>query len=198
MSQITIIVNGPSGVGKSSLTTALQVKWPRPLVAVAFDDVVAAWPSSWDRDVGSNGVASEPTIGIRVVPGHGPPPSWFFEWGNGVTQLGLLMARAWRTFADAGFDLVIDHVLAPGKFREATLELFPDAFYVGVTCDIDELVRRESARGDRYVGLASGSAAVVHEGMSYDIMIDSTHASSEEIANDVMAALFMGRFADHR
>jgi len=42
MSQITIIVNGPSGVGKSSLTTALQVKWPRPLVAVAFDDVVSA------------------------------------------------------------------------------------------------------------------------------------------------------------
>ena len=89
-------------------------------------------------------------------------------------------------------------MLAPGEFREATLELFPEAFYVGVTCDIEELLRRESTRGDRYIGLASGSSAVVHEGMNYDILVDSTHSSSEAMTNEILAALSVKRGDFHR
>jgi chloramphenicol 3-O-phosphotransferase len=51
------------------------------------------------------------------------------------------------------------------------------------------LVRRESARGDRYVGFASGSSAVVHHGMNYDMVIDTTSTPPDELARKIFDAV---------
>jgi chloramphenicol 3-O-phosphotransferase len=51
------------------------------------------------------------------------------------------------------------------------------------------LLLREAAREDRYVGFASGSSAVVHLGMSYDVVIDSTSTPPKELARQVFDAV---------
>jgi chloramphenicol 3-O phosphotransferase len=71
-------------------------------------------------------------------------------------------------------DLVIDHVLIDATLRDQARSSLATAFWVGVTCDVDELIRRETERGDRYIGFASGTSAVVHKDMTYDLVVDTT------------------------
>jgi chloramphenicol 3-O-phosphotransferase len=51
------------------------------------------------------------------------------------------------------------------------------------------LVRREAARGDRYAGFASGTSAVVHLGMDYDMVIDTTSTPPLKLARQVFDAV---------
>ena len=57
--------------------------------------------------------------------------------------------------AEAGNDIVVDHVLSePWRLLDCLTMLGPeDVLFVGIHCPIHELVRREQARGDRPPGL---------------------------------------------
>lgn len=88
----------------------------------------------------------------------------------------------------AGVDLLIDHVIVDATLREQARTNLAGAFWVGVTCDVDELVHREAERGDRFIGFASGSSAVVHKGMEYDLMVDTTVSSPRLIAQEIFDA----------
>ena len=46
---------------------------------------------------------------------------------------------------------------------------------------------REVARGDRVTGMAQSQAAVVHQGVVYDVEVDTTHAESLECARAIAA-----------
>jgi chloramphenicol 3-O phosphotransferase len=94
-----------------------------------------------------------------------------------------LAHRSWALIRDGGVDQVIDHVLIDQEIRRNALDVLAGAFWVGVYCDVDELIRRESARGDRHIGFASGSSAVAHNEMTYDLTVDTTNTSSEESAS---------------
>jgi chloramphenicol 3-O phosphotransferase len=85
--------------------------------------------------------------------------------------------------------VVVDHCIIEPSIREQAQSVLLGAFWVGVTCDIEELVRREAVRGDRYVGFASGTSAVVHRGMNYDMVIDTTSTQPEELARQVFDAV---------
>jgi chloramphenicol 3-O phosphotransferase len=55
--------------------------------------------------------------------------------------------------------------------------------WVGVHCDAEVAAGREFARGDRVVGGAATQASSVHEGVSYDLEIDTTSTESLECAH---------------
>jgi len=97
-----------------------------------------------------------------------------------------LVHRSWESLSRGGIDLVIDHVILDSTLRSQAEEALADAFWVGVTCDVEELVRRELERGDRYLGFASGSSAVVHQEMTYDLVIDSTHVPPDVLAREIV------------
>ncbi|HUZ41629.1 MAG TPA: hypothetical protein VMU68_09610 [Acidimicrobiales bacterium] len=88
-----------------------------------------------------------------------------------------------------GFDVVIDHCIIDPTEREQAQNLLIGALWVGVMCDVEELIRRESVHGDRYVGFASGTSAVVHQGMNYDMVLDTTSTPSEELAQSICDAI---------
>lgn len=54
-------------------------------------------------------------------------------------------------------------------------------FLVAVDCSIEELERRERARTGR-PGLARWSARQAHIGVSYDLTVDTTSATAEDLA----------------
>ena len=50
------------------------------------------------------------------------------------------------------------------------------ALWAGVRCAPEVAAAREAARGDRVKGMAASQAAIVHEGVRYDVEVDTSHA----------------------
>ena len=189
MSAPIVVLNGASSSGKTSIARALQDLWPRPLVLTGIDTFILAWPESFAALPGDDGSPAAPSTGIRIVPGLGPAPSWIPEFGVDFHAMMRLVHESWALMSHGGVDQVIDHVLINETLRTQARDILVGAFWVGVSCDVDELVRREAARGDRHVGFASGTSVVVHQEMVYDLVIDSTETPSEVLARRVYDAV---------
>ena len=191
-----IVLNGPSSSGKSTIAREMQRLWPRPLWTTGLDVLIAGWPTSFVEVPADDGTSALASTGIRIVPGDGPPPSWIPEFGSDFHNLTRVAHEAWSRMSRGGVDLLIDHVILDATLREQARSSLVGALWVGVTCDVDELVRREAERGDRYVGFASGSSAVVHEAMNYDLTVDTTVASPEVLARQIFDAAMSSNIVD--
>ena len=189
MSATLIVLNGPSSAGKSTIISALQDLWPRPLFASGLDVFIGGWPDSHVTFPSSDG-SPAPESGMRIVAGVGPAPSWIPEYGDAFHKVMKLAHEFWAAMNNAGIDLVIDHVILDAVIREQALSTLTNAIWVGVTCDIDELIHRETARGDRYLGFASGTAPIVHREMIYDLIVDTTVTPSDVLAGQIYDAVF--------
>ncbi|WP_078856173.1 chloramphenicol phosphotransferase CPT family protein [Streptomyces sp. NRRL F-5065] len=116
-------------------------------------------------------------------------------------ELPAILRRTWRGYhravagmAAAGNNVVVDHVLSEDWRLPDCLGLFPpgDVVLVGVRCSLEELERRERARGDRPAGLAARQYGRVHAHGLYDIECDTTTADAAECARRI------GAFLPHR
>ena len=184
-----IVLNGASSSGKTTIARALQGLWPRPLFLTGIDTFLLGWPESYATFPGDDGSLDAPSAGIRIVPGLDPAPSWIPEFGDDFHSMMRLAHESWALISKGGVNLVIDHVLIDPTLRKQATDTLVRAFWVGVMCDVDELIRRETARGDRHVGFASGTSAVVHQEMNYDLVIDTTTTSTELLARQVYDAV---------
>jgi len=54
---------------------------------------------------------------------------------------------------------------------------------------VEELNRREMARGDRDIGLASGQAEIIVPQQSYDLIVDTNKQSTEECTRQIIELL---------
>lgn len=84
--------------------------------------------------------------------------------------------RSIAMFSDQGINLVIDHVLHDREtISDAyhTLRDYP-IYFVGVHCPMEELERRELARGDRRIGQARLQLQFVHQqNEAYDLEVNT-------------------------
>ena len=62
-------------------------------------------------------------------------------------------------------------------------------FWVGVRCAGPVAAGRELARGDRIIGMAESQAEVVHQGVVYDMDVDTTRTEALECARAIAARL---------
>jgi chloramphenicol 3-O phosphotransferase len=90
--------------------------------------------------------------------------------------------------AAAGAHIIVDEVFLGGarsqeRWRKALAGL--EVVWVGVRCDVEEANRRELDRSDRTMGMAATQARMVHVGVTYDIEVDTTHASSGDCAMEI-------------
>jgi chloramphenicol 3-O phosphotransferase len=180
----TIVLNGASSAGKSSIAMALQERWNGPLLATGVDSFLAGWP---DRYFAQDG--EPPSTGFTVVTADGG--GCFPQPGADGRRMYRAAHRAWLGVHDSGLDQVIDHVLLDGASKAHARRVLsgPGFLWVAVHCPVDELVRREAARGDRTPGFASGTAQVTHEGVQYDVQLDTSVLTPEQAAEQVLAAL---------
>jgi chloramphenicol 3-O phosphotransferase len=178
MTTQVIVLNGGSSSGKSSIVRSLQAVLPDPWLAVAVDAFVEMLPPSLlESDAGFE-VAADGGVSIgpefRVLEA---------AWMEGVAA----MVRA-------GARIVVDDVFLGGeasqqRWQKALAGL--DVLWVGVRCDGEVAARREAARGDRATGMAASQAEVVHQGVSYDLEVDTTHADLLACARIIAARLDM-------
>ncbi|MFU1681779.1 phosphotransferase-like protein [Phaeobacter piscinae] len=81
----------------------------------------------------------------------------------------------WR-FAEAGNDLIVEHILdTPGWHAELQALLSRhDIVFVGLRPPLAPLTQREKIRGNRPAGSAARDAAHAHDGLRYDLEFDGS------------------------
>jgi len=154
-----VVLNGTSSSGKTSLGKALQALAPQEYLHVqlnAYRDMEPVGYFSRER--------SE-------------------TWPMRVAALCRAMHSTVIEFSDHGQNVIFDHVLSPDAWHYL-LEDFQGRrpLLIRVHCEVEELLRREQARGDREHGLAQSQAERIHEDREYDLSIDTSHSSPSECA----------------
>ena len=169
-----IILNGGSSSGKSGIIRCLQAVLPDPWLAFGCDSFVAALPAKMQES--DAGIAFAADGGVSV--------------GSDFRALEAAWIHGVVATARAGARIIIDEVFLGGaagqqRWHKALGGL--DVLWVGVRCDGAVAAGREIARGDRVQGMAASQAELVHEGVSYDMEVDTTHTEALVCARAIAA-----------
>jgi chloramphenicol 3-O phosphotransferase len=164
-----IVLNGTSSAGKSSIARSLQSLLPHPWLTLGVDDLLTAIPPALLKS--EDGVVVAPDGQITV--------------GPALRRLDAAWSQGIAAMARAGAGIILDVVFLQGataqqRWRDVLVDL--DVLWVKVQCDPLVAATREAARGDRVPGMAAMQARLVHQGVIYDMVVDTTHASSEDCA----------------
>lgn len=179
-----IVLNGGSSSGKTSIARCLQRLLAPTWMTFGVDDLVRALTGGDEVD---NLVRAQ-------QPGDGPVGmQGSIEFGSdGSMTIGDDFRRAevsWyaglAAMARSGSGLIIDEVFMSGGWSQKRLASALTGLpvvWVGVRCDPEVAAARERGRPDRVVGMARLQAARVHEGVVYDLTVDTTAASAIDCA----------------
>ncbi|MEI5133777.1 chloramphenicol phosphotransferase CPT [Streptomyces libani] len=174
MTTQVIVLNGGSSSGKSGIARCLQAVLPDPWLAVGVDTLIEAMPVSMQTS--DAGIEFAEDGGVSVGPEFRTLEA---AWMAGVTAM-----------ANAGARIIVDEVFLGGaasqqRWQKALGGL--DVLWVGVRCESTVAAGREIARGNRVKGMAVSQAEVVHQGVLYDLEVDTTHSESLECARTIAA-----------
>jgi chloramphenicol 3-O phosphotransferase len=179
-----VVLNGGSSSGKSRIARDLQTILPQPWLSLSVDDLVAALPPSLtETDAGTDSGSS---AGIAFGR-HGE-----VEVGGAFRQLEDAWLAGLAAMARAGARLIYDDVFLSGAASQQRVRnglTGVPVLWVGVRCAPDIAAAREAARGDRTAGMAAKQAEPVHEGVEYDLEIDTSQADSLDCARAIAARL---------
>ncbi|MFF8309798.1 chloramphenicol phosphotransferase CPT [Streptomyces lydicus] len=169
-----IILNGGSSSGKSGIVRCLQAVLPDPWLAFGCDAFVDALPAR--MQAADEGIVFAADGGVSVGADFRALEA---AWRDGL----VAMARA-------GARIIIDDVFLGGaasqqRWQKALGGL--PVLWVGVRCASAVATGREVARGDRTPGMAASQADVVHQGVRYDLEVDTTHTESLACARSIAA-----------
>jgi chloramphenicol 3-O phosphotransferase len=154
-----LVLNGPSSSGKTTLGRALQRSMGTDTVLLPID---LLWQSV-----------------------HPDRPS---DWALFERLTGVLFETA-LAFWRRGAPVIVDTVFERQVCADLCLGILAEAspLLVGLYCDVQELERREFARGDRRSGLAAGQAARVHGFCVNDLRLDTDQMSVDACVAQVLA-----------
>lgn len=160
-----IVLSGTSSSGKTSLARALQQLSSRPLLHLEADRFA-------------------PTL---------PPDHPAMRDSEFRTRAAMAMHEAIAAFGRSGVDVIVDGSLpTEPDLRDRCLAILrgvPDTRVVTVRCSVVRLREREMSRGDRPIGWAEESAEAIYGGVAFDFSVDTTDASAEEVAGEVLRKL---------
>jgi chloramphenicol 3-O phosphotransferase len=169
-----IVLNGGSSSGKSGIARCLQAILPDPWLAVGDDMLIEAMPASMQAS--DAGIEFARDGGVSVGPRFRALEA---AWMEGIAAM-----------AHAGARVIVDEIFLGGaasqqRSQKALAGL--DVLWVGVRCDSAVAAGRELARGDRVTGMAVSQAELVHQGVVYDLEVDTTHTEALGCARIIAA-----------
>jgi chloramphenicol 3-O phosphotransferase len=188
-----ILINGASSSGKTSVARALQKHLDESFLVASVDTFV------------HNMLDMERHITFDPPP-DSPARDWFClhtqdDTGQRslVLEPGTLAKRfifgihaAVAGFISVGNNLIFDDVLYDPAYLENYVRLLnpADVLFIGLRCPLDVLEQREQARGNRAVGHARGHFHLVHQHGIYDLEVDTSLASPEVCAEQIVLRLY--------
>lgn len=172
-----IILEGPSGSGKSSLARSLQESL-LPVIWLGFsmDTLIHTLPPSVLQRCNLND-----------------------DWsGVDGKAIGAAALRCLRALIECGnnviFDLCLPSRAYAGAFEAEVRDLSP--VVVGVRCDWQEIERRTLERADRSIGEAERTFQNPHAFGRHELFIDTTAITPDAAAAECMAS-FSHLLKDH-
>lgn len=172
-----VLLNGVGSAGKGSIAKALQTITTEAFLHVEMDAFLQMLPeSSFGHPDGLSFESVQEDGKPSVVIREGPVAERAFR--------GMRYAVA--AMAAQGNNLIVDDVLLGGAGAEyADLLSAFEVFMVGVVAPLDVLEARKHGRGDRLIGLARWQFDRVHEGMTYDLIVDTSGATPMDCASKI-------------
>ena len=171
-----IVLNGGSSSGKSGIARCLQAVLPDPWLAFGVDTLIQAMPASSQNSAEGIELASD---GAVIV---GPEfRALEAAWIEGVAAM-----------AQAGARIIVDEAFLCGAASQQRWKKALDplqVLWIGVRCAGAVAAGREVARGDRIIGMAASQAELVHQGVVYDLQVDTTHTEAWECARAIAACV---------
>ncbi len=170
-----ILLNGIGSVGKSSTARALQDIANTPLLHVAMDSFIDMLPLKYQSHPEGLLFERTPSHGIAIRTGP-------------VLHRALAgMRHAVAALAEQGNSMVLDEVLtSPDQAQAYRTLLAPYRLHlVALHAPLATLEAREQARGDREIGLARWQWGRVHQGIVYDLEIDTETLTPHETASRI-------------
>jgi len=156
-----IVLNGASSSGKSSIALELQGLLPRPFLAFGVDTLVASLPPASSMHEPGIVFGSDGVVAV----------------GDRFRQLEHAWYQGLAAIARDDVGVIIDEVFLGGRESQERLRSALNGLrvaWVGVRCDLAVAVARELARAERNEGMAASQAMIVHEGVVYDLQVDTT------------------------
>lgn len=161
-----LFLNGTSSAGKTTTARAFQRLWHDPALYASIDSFIFMFA---DHVLKNDELRKE-----------------------ALWPLISAFNKSLPNIADTGFPVIIDYVMEARAWLDECVLYLKDyeVYFVGVKCPLDELERREIARGDRQVGFARWQHDRVHRYGAYDLELD-THANSPETCAEQLKALML-------
>lgn len=94
--------------------------------------------------------------------------------------------------ARAGTGVIVDDIFLSGSASQERLRAGLHGLqvvWVGVRCDPYVAAERETRRRDRTAGMAASQAKVVHQGVVYDVEVDTSSSSPMQSAQAVLEVI---------
>ena len=166
-----IILDGPSGTGKSSIARALQeARLPEVWLSFSMDTILYTLP---------------PTVLDQI--------NRLNDWsGLDFSTVSAGALASLRALADAGNRIVFDTTLVSPEAATQLLDALqglPIAS-VAIRCGWEELERRTLQRGDRTIEEVRSGFAASPKHLRYDLDLDTTALSAEAAAREIARGLF--------
>ncbi|MFH8793363.1 chloramphenicol phosphotransferase CPT [Streptomyces sp. NPDC017941] len=169
-----IVLNGGSSSGKSGIARCLQAVLPEPWLSFGVDTFVDALPAAMRASDAGIEFAENGAVTV----------------GDDFRALEAAWIEGVAAMARAGARVIVDEVFLGGaqsqrRWRRA-LDGVP-VLWVGVRCPAGVAAGRETARGDRIAGMAAIQADLVHQGVRYDLEVDTAHHEAIACARTIAA-----------
>jgi len=116
------------------------------------------------------------------------------EYRTTLRQTLKAMHHTIKLFSDMGLNVIVDHVLEKQEWLDECVKILHEnpVLFVHVTCQLEELQRREKERGDRNIGQGESQILMLKNANPkdiYDITIDTHYNVKEECANKIIDML---------
>ncbi len=189
-----IILNGTSSSGKSTLAQALQDLLDESWLVFGIDTLFRALPLSL-LDIHEDAT-------FRPLPeDHVAREGGISFDAEGAVTVGVEFRRlddarlvGLAAIAETGTRLILDEVfLDGGETQERVRRTFAGrrVAWVGVTCEHAVAKQREIDRGDRVVVMVEQQSQIVHDGVHYDLVVDTTSRPTLELAHEIAQHLHL-------
>ncbi len=184
-----IYLNGTSSAGKTTIASLLQEHFSEPFLLTGIDLLIRhILPKKFF-------ISKQE----RVCSGF----YWERKWdhkGQPMMQLHMdsLARTTWEGmvqatvgFMEAGNSVIIDDVAFSGRWQvdywKEALHRF-EPLFVGVQCPLELIEQREIERGDRMKYSARAQYYTVHDGVEYDVIVDTGKLSPAEAVQKIISA----------
>lgn len=179
-----ILLNGTSSSGKTTIAKKLQEKYEGVLLLYGIDTLVqTAFPEKCDYPP-----YDEQAIKVAFHEIEGKP--------HAVLTVMPYMYPVYRTavqfcqkLSELGYNLIVDEVLFDDQRISQYFEILSreKVYFIGIRPELEVVVRRETERGDRILGLAAGLYDEVYNPLfSYDLTLDTGVLTPDESAQMIL------------